>query len=63
MQYGPAENPQVAKFREAVEKSPALMGRAKWSKEESEKLVNGLKQQFQEMLLQRSLDLIRYFII
>ncbi|CAI9113501.1 OLC1v1014113C1 [Oldenlandia corymbosa var. corymbosa] len=58
MLYGPAENFQVSKFKETVERSPAFMGRARWSKEESEKLAHGLRQQFQEMLLQRSLDLL-----
>ncbi|CAI9101846.1 OLC1v1039266C1 [Oldenlandia corymbosa var. corymbosa] len=49
---------QVSKFKETVERSPAFIGRARWSKEESEKLTHGSRQQFQEMLLQRSLDLL-----
>ena len=60
MQYGPAENSQVANYREALEKFPVSVIRNKWSKEEREKLSNGVKQQFQKMLLQRSVDLPRY---
>ncbi|XP_071903435.1 uncharacterized protein [Coffea arabica] len=58
MQYGPAENSQVANYREALEKFPVSVIRNKWSKEEREKLSNGVKQQFQKMLLQRSVDLL-----
>lgn len=58
MQYGPAENSQVANYREALEKFPVSVTRNKWSKEEREKLSDGVKQQFQKMLLQRSVDLL-----
>ncbi|XP_071901779.1 uncharacterized protein [Coffea arabica] len=58
MQYGPAENSQVANYREALEKFPVSVIRNKWSKEEREKLSNGVKQQFQKVLLQRSVDLL-----
>ncbi|KAL3529204.1 hypothetical protein ACH5RR_008526 [Cinchona calisaya] len=58
MQYGPAENSQVANYRDALKKFPVFVTRNKWSKEEQENLANGVKQQFQKMLLQRSVDLL-----
>lgn len=58
MYYGPLENCQVANYREALEQFPVFLGREKWTNEEKENLAKGVKQQFQEMLLQRSLDLV-----
>lgn len=62
MYYGPLENCQVANYREALEQFPVFLGREKWTNEEKENLAKGVKQQFQEMLLQRSLDLVRYIV-
>lgn len=55
--HGPAENSQVANYRMALEKFPLILSRAKWTKEEKENLAKGIKQQFQEMLLQKSVDI------
>lgn len=57
---GPPENSHVASYREALTHFAVSLSRKEWSKEESENLVKGLKQQFQEMLLQRSVNLLRY---
>nr|XP_043613164.1 myb-like protein L isoform X2 [Erigeron canadensis] len=50
--HGPAENSQVANYRDAMSKYPFSLSRESWSKEETENLVKGIKQQFQEMLMQ-----------
>ncbi|TMW99976.1 hypothetical protein EJD97_001594 [Solanum chilense] len=55
---GPPENSHVASYREALTHFAVSLSRKEWSKEESENLVKGLKQQFQEMLLQRSVNLL-----
>lgn len=57
---GPAENLQVAHYRDAVSRYPFSLSREPWSKEETENLLKGIKQQFQEMLMQRY---FRYNII
>lgn len=54
--YGPAENSQVANYKMAMSKSPLSLHRKKWSKKESENLAKGIRQQFQEMVLQLSVD-------
>ncbi|KAJ4713492.1 Myb-like protein [Melia azedarach] len=56
MNYGPAENSHVANYRTALEKFPLSLQRKKWSKTESENLGKGIRQQFQEMMLQLSVD-------
>ncbi|KAL0429528.1 UNVERIFIED_CONTAM: hypothetical protein Sradi_0578800 [Sesamum radiatum] len=55
---GPPENLQVANYKEALATFAVSVSRVKWSKEESENLVKGVRQQFQGMLLQRSVDLL-----
>ncbi|XP_011084456.1 uncharacterized protein LOC105166700 isoform X1 [Sesamum indicum] len=55
---GPPENLQVAHYKEALATFAVSVSRVKWSKEESENLVKGVRQQFQGMLLQRSVDLL-----
>ncbi|KAM3268765.1 hypothetical protein P3S67_030729 [Capsicum chacoense] len=54
---GPPENSHVASFKEALTQFAVSLSRKDWSKEESENLAKGVKQQFQEMLLQRSVNL------
>ncbi|RVX17984.1 hypothetical protein CK203_004306 [Vitis vinifera] len=58
--YGPAENAHVANYRMALTEFPLSFTQAKWSKLEMQNLVKGIKQQFQEMLLQKSVDMFRY---
>lgn len=55
---GPPENSHVVSFREALTHFAVSLSRKEWSKEESENLAKGVKQQFQEMLLQRSVNLL-----
>lgn len=57
---GPPENLHVANYKEALATFAVSVSREKWSKEERENLVKGVKQQFQGMLLQRSVDLLGY---
>lgn len=54
---GPPANSHVASLREALTQFAVSLSRKDWSKEESENLAKGVKQQFQEMLLQRSVNL------
>ncbi|XP_054795384.1 uncharacterized protein LOC129300810 isoform X2 [Prosopis cineraria] len=56
MCYGPAENAHVAKYRMVLERSPFSLDRKKWSSVERENLAKGIKQQFQEILLQMSIN-------
>lgn len=62
MYYGPAENCQVANYQEALKQFLVFLDREKWTKEEKGNLSKGVKQQFQEMILTRSLDLVRYLV-
>ncbi|XP_019177068.1 PREDICTED: uncharacterized protein LOC109172334 isoform X2 [Ipomoea nil] len=55
--YAPPENSLVASYRDASEKFPVSVNREKWSKEERENLLKGVKQQFQETMFQRAIDL------
>ncbi|KAA0060521.1 snRNA-activating protein complex subunit 4 [Cucumis melo var. makuwa] len=55
MYYGPAENSHVACHRMALAKFPRV-DRKKWSIVERENLGKGIRQQFQEMVLQISVD-------
>lgn len=57
MHYGPAENSHVACYRMALMKFPRV-DRKKWSVVERENLGKGIRQQFQEMVLQISVDQI-----
>ncbi|GAV79112.1 Myb_DNA-binding domain-containing protein/Myb_DNA-bind_6 domain-containing protein, partial [Cephalotus follicularis] len=56
MNYGPAENSQVGKYILALIKCPLTFRRKKWSKAEKENLGKGIRQQFQETVLQVSVD-------
>ncbi|KAL6963124.1 hypothetical protein U1Q18_038092 [Sarracenia purpurea var. burkii] len=56
--YGPNENSHVASYRMLLTRFPISLNRKNWSDEERENLAKGIKQQFQEMLLQKSVDLI-----
>nr|GLL37599.1 uncharacterized protein LOC109172334 isoform X1 [Ipomoea trifida] len=55
--YAPPENSLVAGFRDALEKFPVSVNRERWSKEERENILKGVKQQFQETMFQRAIDL------
>ncbi|PIN22504.1 hypothetical protein CDL12_04778 [Handroanthus impetiginosus] len=55
---GPPENSHVANYKEALATFAVSVSHEKWSDVERENLVKGVKQQFQEMLLQRSVDLL-----
>ncbi|XP_068461995.1 uncharacterized protein [Phaseolus vulgaris] len=59
MCYGPEENSHVANYRRVLERFPLSLDRKKWSKVERENLLKGIKQQFQEMVLQLSLSIDR----
>ncbi|XP_071691251.1 uncharacterized protein [Rutidosis leptorrhynchoides] len=52
MLQGPAENSQVANYRDAMSRYPFSLNRDPWSKEEKKNLMKGIKQQFQEVLMQ-----------
>ncbi|XP_059645652.1 uncharacterized protein LOC132287150 isoform X2 [Cornus florida] len=54
--YGPAENSHVSSYRMALTKFPVSFSREKWTNKEKEDLAKGIKQQFQEALLQKSVD-------
>ncbi|KAH7854444.1 hypothetical protein Vadar_013882 [Vaccinium darrowii] len=56
--YGPNENSHVTSYRMVFKKFPILLNRERWSHEERENLAKGIKQQFQELLLQKSVDLV-----
>lgn len=57
---GPPENVHVPIYKKALETFYIPFKKQKWSKEEMTNLVKGVKQQFQEMLLQQSVDLLGY---
>lgn len=59
MYYGPAEHSHVSSYRMALTRFPLSLQRSKWSEVEKENLGKGIKQQFQETLLQISLDRFR----
>nr|APY20264.1 MYB type transcriptional factor R4 [Pyrus betulifolia] len=54
--YGPEENSHVTNYRMTMKKYLDSLYRKKWSKVEREALEKGIKQQFQEMVLQSSVD-------
>lgn len=54
MSYAPRENSHVANFKAMLEKFSDSMNRDKWSKQDDVNLVKGIKQQFQDMLLQKT---------
>nr|GEV48089.1 myb domain protein 4r1 [Tanacetum cinerariifolium] len=49
---GPAQNPQVAIYKEAMLKYSVSLSREPWSKVDNENLKKGIKQQIQEMMMQ-----------
>ncbi|KAF9591758.1 hypothetical protein IFM89_007088 [Coptis chinensis] len=53
---GPVENSHVANYRMVMERFPLSLRRDRWSDAERENLGKGIKQQFQEMLMQKSLE-------
>ncbi|KAJ4832335.1 hypothetical protein Tsubulata_027818 [Turnera subulata] len=53
---GPEENCHVANYRMALRNFPLSFVQKKWTKEEKESLRKGIVQQFQEMVLQFSMD-------
>ncbi|XP_027357663.1 uncharacterized protein LOC113866986 isoform X2 [Abrus precatorius] len=55
---GPEENSRVANYKMVLERFPLSLDRKKWSNVERENLLKGIKQQFQEILLQISVDRI-----
>ncbi|KAK6920837.1 SANT/Myb domain [Dillenia turbinata] len=59
LSYGPVENSHVENYRMALQRFPVSFSCKKWSKVDRENLVKGIKQQFQEMLLQKSWNLCR----
>lgn len=63
MCYGPAENVHVTSYRMVLERFPLLLDRKKWSDMEGENLAKGIKQQFQEMVLQTSVNRVRYLVV
>ncbi|KAM5570451.1 myb-like protein L [Rosa sericea] len=56
MSYGPEENSHVANYRKASTKFPLSLDRKNWSEVEKKDLQKGIIQQFQEMVLQSSVD-------
>ncbi|XP_021802956.1 uncharacterized protein LOC110747052 [Prunus avium] len=54
MFYGPEENSHVANYRMTLMKFLHSLDRKKWSKAEKKALEKGIRQQFQEMVLQFS---------
>lgn len=60
MCFGPTENSHVANYRMALTNFPLLIEHKKWSDKEKKNLEKGIRQQFQEMLLQISVDRLRY---
>ncbi|KAK2422350.1 myb domain protein 3r-4 [Trifolium repens] len=56
MCYGPDENSHVANYKMVLERFPLSLDRKKWSNKEMENLSKGIKQQFQETVLQISVD-------
>ncbi|XP_019436714.1 PREDICTED: uncharacterized protein LOC109343055 isoform X2 [Lupinus angustifolius] len=58
MCYGPAENSHVSNYKMVLERFPLSLDRKKWTNSERENLKKGIKQQFQETVLQNSADRI-----
>ncbi|KAI8032483.1 DNA topoisomerase 2 [Camellia lanceoleosa] len=56
--YGPDENCHVPIYRMVLTKFPISLSREKWSVEERTNLAKGIKQQLQELLFQKSVDLM-----
>uniref|UniRef100_A0A6N2KS50 Uncharacterized protein n=1 Tax=Salix viminalis TaxID=40686 RepID=A0A6N2KS50_SALVM len=56
---GPVENSHVANYRTALTNFPLALNRKKWTETEKENLGKGIRQQYQEMVLQLSMDQFR----
>ncbi|KAM7280757.1 hypothetical protein ACFE04_007891 [Oxalis oulophora] len=54
--YGPEENSHVENYRDALAKFVTTFDKNKWSEAERENLGKGIKRQFQEMMLQVSIN-------
>ncbi|XP_068642426.1 uncharacterized protein [Aristolochia californica] len=57
---GPQENSQVQNYKMVLAKCPVSFHRRHWSSAEKENLAKGIKQQIQEMLLQKALEQYRW---
>ncbi|KAK9116161.1 hypothetical protein Sjap_015108 [Stephania japonica] len=55
---GPIENSHVANYRKVSKQYSLPLCKQKWSKAEKESLEKGIKQQYQEMLLEKSLEVL-----
>ncbi|KAL6647082.1 hypothetical protein ACP70R_014519 [Stipagrostis hirtigluma subsp. patula] len=53
---GPAENPHVSNYKMVLKQFPLLLQKQPWSDAEKEKLVRGIKQQYQETLILDSMN-------
>ncbi|XP_050378629.1 uncharacterized protein LOC126795944 [Argentina anserina] len=56
MSYGPEENLHVADYRKASSRFPLPIDSKNWSEVEKKDLQKGIRQQYQEMVLQSSMD-------
>ncbi|XP_077242194.1 uncharacterized protein LOC143882613 [Tasmannia lanceolata] len=56
LHFGPNENSHVPNYKMVIEKFPISLPKQPWSKIEKEDLAKGIKQQFQEMFLQKSME-------
>ncbi|XP_074357243.1 uncharacterized protein LOC141696975 isoform X1 [Apium graveolens] len=54
MYYGHPDNSHVPKYKAVLQKFSESWNRDKWTREEDINLVKGIKQQFQDMLLQKT---------
>lgn len=62
MYHGPEENSHVSNYRMVLTNFPLTLEQKKWSKAERENLGKGIKQQFHQLVVQISVDRIRYYI-
>ncbi|KAL1804794.1 hypothetical protein ACET3Z_027862 [Daucus carota] len=56
MRFAPCENDHVMNYKAMVEKFWESVNRNKWTKQDDVNLVKGIKQQFQDMLLQKTYE-------
>lgn len=62
MYCGPVENSHVENYKMALKKFPLSLDRKKWSESEKKNLEKGIRQQFQEMVLQNMMGRMRYYV-
>ncbi|OVA00635.1 SANT/Myb domain [Macleaya cordata] len=62
LSFGPVENSHVANYRIVLKRFPLSLSRQRWSETDKENLWKGIKQQFQEMLLQKSVEVCGYVL-